>query len=228
METKRPLVVIVGYWFQYIWLGAVTARRIYLNARVTMKIRLAALAGVAALALSTPAMAADGWYVGLGGGWDNQDNINAHSTSGTTIPGKLSSSGSGIIAGAFGYSFGDGLRVEMEDAYTSHSFSGANGGSNSITSVMLNAVYDIPLDDKWKLSLGAGIGGGKDWIHATGTVASSLVNGTGDIARGTKTALEWQAIAGLAYSLNPDLDLFADFRYRSNEVNQNYPTFFTA
>ena len=52
-----------------------------------MKIRLAALAGVAALALSTPAMAAEGWYLGLGAGWDNQDNINAHATSGTTIPG---------------------------------------------------------------------------------------------------------------------------------------------
>src|SRR5579862_6561302 len=111
METKRPLVVIVGYWFQYIWLGAVTARRIYLNARVTMKIRLAALAGVAALALSTPAMAAEGWYLGLGGGWDHQNGIRGTSSVAPTVTGVAKSGDGAIIAGSFGYAWDNGLRL---------------------------------------------------------------------------------------------------------------------
>ena len=37
-----------------------------------MKLRMLAMATVAAAALSTPALAAEGWYLGLGGGWDNQ------------------------------------------------------------------------------------------------------------------------------------------------------------
>ena len=31
-----------------------------------------------------------------------------------------------------------------------------------------------------------------------------------------------QGIAGLAYSLSPDVDLFADYRYRSNTNDGNY------
>ena len=46
-----------------------------------MKLRLLAMATVAAAALSTPAMAGDGWYLGLGGGWDNQTGIR-----GTSVP----------------------------------------------------------------------------------------------------------------------------------------------
>ena len=40
-----------------------------------MKIRLLAMAGVAAMALSTPAMAAEGWYLGLGAGWDHENGL---------------------------------------------------------------------------------------------------------------------------------------------------------
>ncbi len=40
-----------------------------------MKIRMLALAGVAAVALSAPAHAAEGWYLGLGGGYDNMSNL---------------------------------------------------------------------------------------------------------------------------------------------------------
>ena len=44
-----------------------------------MKLRMIALAGVAALALSGPAAAsnATGWYLGLGAGWDHMGNVEA-------------------------------------------------------------------------------------------------------------------------------------------------------
>ena len=40
-------------------------------------------------------------------------------------------------------------------------------GNSSVTADMLNLVYDIPLGDKWKLSLGGGVGGGDVRIHST-------------------------------------------------------------
>ena len=43
-----------------------------------MKLRLLAMATVAAAALSTPALAGEGWYLGLGGGWDNQLGYTHH------------------------------------------------------------------------------------------------------------------------------------------------------
>jgi hypothetical protein len=44
-----------------------------------MKIRMLALAGVAAVALSAPARAGDGWYLGLGGGYDSMSSIHTSS-----------------------------------------------------------------------------------------------------------------------------------------------------
>ena len=46
-----------------------------------MKLRLLAMATVAAAALSTPALAGDGWYLGLGGGYDDQNGISGTSVS---------------------------------------------------------------------------------------------------------------------------------------------------
>ena len=50
-----------------------------------MKLRLLAMATVAAAALSTPALAGDGWYLGLGGGWDNQPGIRGVSATAPTL-----------------------------------------------------------------------------------------------------------------------------------------------
>ena len=88
-----------------------------------MKIRMLAMAGVAALALSTPAMAADGWYLGLGGGWDNQLGINARSNGGTGAATKINSQDSAIGAVSVGYKWAEGWRLENELAFTQHDLS---------------------------------------------------------------------------------------------------------
>ena len=54
-----------------------------------MKLRLLAMATVAAAALSTPAMAGDGWYLGLGGGFDEQSGIRGTSVSVPAATGKV-------------------------------------------------------------------------------------------------------------------------------------------
>ncbi len=45
--------------------------------------------------------------------------------------------------------------------------------------------------------------------------------------KGSQTAFQWQAIAGLAYSISPDVDLFGEYRYRSNETDANFGSSFT-
>src|SRR5881396_199199 len=88
-----------------------------------MKLRLLALATVAAAAFSTPALAGDGWYLGLGGGWDGQTGYNIKSvTTPTLLPGnKVSTQDSAVGAVAVGYAFpGTGFRLENEFSFTQH------------------------------------------------------------------------------------------------------------
>ncbi len=178
-----------------------------------MKIRMLALAGVAAVALSAPAHAGDGWYLGLGAGYDSMSSIH---TSSVTIPTQTFSTktqAGAIIAGSFGYGWTSGLRIEDEIAYNSHSVNASSGfgGSASVSSDMVNLVYDIPIGDAWKISLGGGLGGGDARVHLT-------VPGTAyDWVKESHLSFEYQGIAGLAYSLSPDVDLFFDYRYRSNQ-----------
>ena len=82
-----------------------------------MKIRMIALAGVAALALTAPAVASDatGWYLGLGVGWDRMGTFE-QTFSGGPAPTrfKTGTSDSALIAGTFGYRFGNHVRLENE------------------------------------------------------------------------------------------------------------------
>ena len=65
-----------------------------------------------------------------------------------------------------GYNWAEGWRLENEFAFTQHDTSlGGTGaftatGGNQITSDMINLVYDIPLGDTWKFTLGGGVGVG--------------------------------------------------------------------
>src|SRR6476659_11065086 len=117
-----------------------------------MKLRLLAMATVAAAALTTPALAGDGWYLGLGGGWDGQTGYRMQSVPApTVVNAKVNSQGSAIGAVSIGYKWAEGWRLENEVAFTQHDTSlgastvaptGASGG-NQITSDMINLLYDI-------------------------------------------------------------------------------------
>jgi hypothetical protein len=173
-----------------------------------MKIRMIALAGVAALALSTPAMAAEGWYLGLGGGWDGQSSIKATSQVNTNFFGSSKSGGAAIVAGTVGYAWDNGLRLEDEIAWTGHDLTGLTGplvtaagsatarGYSSVSTDMANLVYDIPLDENWKLSLGGGVGYGMVRTHLQ--YAPIGTGPLGDIVNGSRGGLAYQGIAGVA------------------------------
>ncbi|MEP6829388.1 MAG: outer membrane beta-barrel protein, partial [Rhizomicrobium sp.] len=167
-----------------------------------MNIRMLALAGVAAVALSAPAHAAtEGWYLGLGGGYDQMTSVKAQSAPFPANFTRVGNSDSGIGMASFGYSWASGFRLENEISYTSHDAKAPFGGSSSVASTMVNLVYDIPLGDMWKLSIGGGVGAGNARVHWTSGVNNSL-----DYVKGSHTSLEYQAIAGIAYSISPDVD----------------------
>ncbi|MEI7791810.1 MAG: outer membrane beta-barrel protein, partial [Alphaproteobacteria bacterium] len=189
-----------------------------------MKLRMLAMATVAAAALSTPAMAGDGWYLGLGGGWDNQVGYRVKSTAGALAGGgaKINSQDSAIGVASVGYKWAEGWRLENEFSFTQHDTS-LNGtgafnatGGNQITADMINLTYDIPLGDAWKFTLGGGVGVGgfRGSLRSVGT--------SFDIFRGGHSAFQWQAIAGLAVSIAPDVDLFGEYRYRENETDGSF------
>src|SRR5882757_3990400 len=115
-----------------------------------MKLRMLAMATVAAAALSTPAMAGDGWYLGLGGGWDNQLGVNGRTNGASSGPAtKVGSTDSAIGAVSVGYKWAEGWRLENEFSFTQHDIRlngtgafNATGGSQ-ITSDMVNLTYDF-------------------------------------------------------------------------------------
>ena len=82
-----------------------------------MKLRLLAMASVCAVALSTPALAGEGWYLGLGGGWDNMQSMTMRPANApATFNASAKDSGIGVIS--LGYKWTNGWRLENEIGYT--------------------------------------------------------------------------------------------------------------
>lgn len=178
-----------------------------------MKMRMIALAGVAALAISSPALASDatGWYVDLSGGYDHMGQYTAQNKTLDTEQ-KIATDNAGLITGAWGYKFHDHLRLEGEIGYDDHSTGSEHA---QVTSFLLNLAYDLPLSEKWTFSFGGGAG-------------TSLVDlkayATGYTMDGSRAGYTYQGFAGFAYSLRRNVDLTIDWRYRNLGVNKDYPT----
>src|SRR5471030_3124986 len=140
-----------------------------------MKLRLLAMATVCAAALSTPALAGQGWYLGLGGGYDNQQAINLKPNSTAAFAVGAQDSGIGVLA--IGYKWTSGWRLENEIGYTSHTLSTPTTlgrGNDAVASDMLNILYDFPLSDQWSLTLGGGAGIGALRAHINTNPVSNL------------------------------------------------------
>jgi outer membrane protein OmpA-like peptidoglycan-associated protein len=185
-----------------------------------MNIRAMALIGGALLALASPARADEpGWYLGLGGGYDHLNQIHIHNNA-TGGNFWVPQNDKAILLGSFGYKFDAGVRAELELGYDWHSSSHVatvTSGGESNAAALVNLVYDWKLGDYWALSLGGGAG-------VSDTNAYWRCGGTKCLG-GTTTALAWQGIAGLSYALADDVDLFADYRYRSTLANHNFVSF---
>ncbi|MGN6517559.1 MAG: OmpA family protein [Rhizomicrobium sp.] len=186
-----------------------------------MKLRTIFLAGVAALFVS-PALAADGWYLGLGAGWDH---LKDPKLVGSGIDGKLTAKDSAIVGATFGYKFDAPFRLEFETAWDRHSTGdftsgGAtfpSSGHAEIGSAMVNALYDVHVLPRVRLSIGGGIGAGNSRIKFDNPF------GAGHFSTRSGARFMWQAIGGLTYEATPNIDLFVDYHYRDlrNGSNDN-------
>jgi len=91
-----------------------------------MKLRACLLAGATVLALSAPAAAnGDGWYLGLGMGWDTAQLVHLDSPPPVgTFHGAFNDDVLGTLS--FGYKW-DNLRAEFEGGYDQHGFHKTSG-----------------------------------------------------------------------------------------------------
>jgi opacity protein-like surface antigen len=162
-----------------------------------------------------------GWYLGLGAGWDNQNNIKFNESLGGF--GDLSTKDGAIAVGSLGYRFPTmPLRIELEGGYDWHKLdnvdlngvSAAGSGHANLGSALVNAIYDIPIAPRWAISLGAGAGAAFTDFSASAPITLSR----------SKTDFMWQGIGGITYNVGPNTDLFVDYRYRNAMTSGNFTT----
>jgi outer membrane protein OmpA-like peptidoglycan-associated protein len=178
-----------------------------------MTIRKLLLAGGAALALCGPAHAGEGWYLGLGAGWDTLDHVQI---AGAGLDGKLRTRDTVLGDVTAGYKFGD-FRLEAEAAWDRHIIdsyesggvtTGLTNGHYNVRSLLVNGVYDIPVTQRFKISLGAGAGVGNDPVKFTDVPLLTTFSNS------DRTHFMWQGIGGVSYAVDRNLDLFVEYRYR--------------
>jgi len=192
-----------------------------------MNLRSTLLAGATLLGLAGPAAAGDGMYIGLGAGWDGQNNVTVDQLAPPPASGQVTTNNGLIIAGSLGYKMPEfPVRLEFESGYDWHSVQSlqsgptysASGHSN-VASELVNAVYDFPVAPGWNLSAGAGVGAGHVWF-APNFSGPGAGNGlSGNIAQVDKWGFMWQGIAGTSFELAPDADLFVEYHYRDAQAH---------
>jgi OmpA-OmpF porin, OOP family len=179
-----------------------------------MKLRtaLALSASVLALAMQPARAEPPGWYVGAGGGWTHLNDFNTTATSG--VPFDFSfDEGFGAI-GFAGYNFGY-FRAEGEIGYRRNAVNNVNiigfnfptSGDANTLSLMANGIYDFFPNSQWTPYLGAGVG--------IARVNANNFNSGGVLINSINTQFAYQGIAGVSYSIAPQLSLAVDYRYFS-------------
>ena len=176
-----------------------------------MRLKIAALAAGLLVGASSVAMAADGVYV--------SGELGASALSNATFNNaKVKYSPNWGVLGALGYAFGP-IRVEGELGYRDNDLRTIGGaaarGDTSAFSTFVNGYYDIPTGTQWTPYLGVGLG--HVWLSANKwTVAPNAL-----WTKGSDDVWGAQGIAGLAYNINPNLAVKADYRYMATQ-DANY------
>lgn len=163
------------------------------------------------LALSLSATAADReWYAAIdtGAAWND---FQATTVVAAPLCGPLGLGACGpetsadmgwTVHAALGTSVAEHVRIEGELGYADADFGGA---SITHTTLMANALYDIPLNSKLALSIGAGLGmdsvSTDDWAGMPAGMSTS------------ETSFAYQGIVGLAYDISEKMDLTLTYRH---------------
>lgn len=204
-------------------------RMIILRTKI-MRLRTALLATtlMAAAPVAANATIITGPYVDLGGGYNLVQNQHGHFAN-DPMPGQISSSQyrhkDGFTGfGAFGWGFGNGLRVELEGVYNYSEIShraytampGSTSGNDQSYGGLVNVLYDIDLKQfgiDVPITPFVGVGVGYLWQHYSPTTTAYM---NGDVSRlgGTNGGFAYQGIIGAAYDIPgvPGLQVTAQYR----------------
>lgn len=173
--------------------------------------RLATVAlGATALALAiSPASAGhfNGWYIGLEAGatWNSDNDALFGEGVPPTTPVAIDYDTGWAAIGTLGYAFAGNWRLEGEFGYRDNDIDSINGvrtgGEHNTMSLMANILYDIPLTDRFTVSIGAGAGG----VHEQ--FDDGLLDQDEDIN------FAYQGLAGLSYAIGQRTDLTLNYRY---------------
>ncbi|MGD0190910.1 MAG: outer membrane beta-barrel protein [Rhizomicrobium sp.] len=160
-----------------------------------------------------------GWYFSIGAGYDMQQAISWDIPS-APASGQFKTGDNPSIIGSIGYRLPEWpIRLEVEGGYSWNKLnqidetfpiagSSSATGSVNLGHVLVNGIYDWTFAPRWTLSGGAGVGlGFADYI-----VQSPFNDSV------SKTGFMWQGIAGFAYRVAPETDIFLDYRYRSADT----------
>ncbi|MBS1052205.1 OmpA family protein [Gluconobacter kondonii] len=201
-----------------------------------MRLRTALLAMTSMVAAPSLAMASTitGPYVDLGGGYNLVQNQHGHFSPTTQADGTSSNAGSksqyrhhdGFTGfGAFGWGFGNGLRVEVEGLYNysqlnhrNHTAAtGSTRGSDQAYGGLVNVLYDIDLANfglNVPVTPFVGVGAGYLWQHYNPTT-TQYDNGNVTRMGGTQGSFAYQGIVGAAYDIPnvPGLAITTEYRF---------------
>jgi len=175
-----------------------------------MRSPIASLAIVVCTSLTTItfAQATETFYGGAALGLSSSPDTKASGTSGGTVQFDNSAVGAAFV----GYDFTDNWRTEGELSRRAASLETVSGttasGKTLATSLMVNVLYDLDLDFAAKPYIGVGAGVSSVELDKAKPFGGSTIN-TSD------TVGAVQAIVGISYALNDQIDLFTDYRYFS-------------
>jgi opacity protein-like surface antigen len=217
-DGERDIFASSGrYLFDWIDVNSISVRRVsvwvarLLASGVVMRWVAWTVVGLASVAACLSAGANEQkWYASLEGG-ASATGISGMAThiglcgilfGCPPLPDGTTESGWSVV-GAVGRHFSKNFRVELELGIHDGSFEGAGGFSD--TTLIVNAIYDIPLSSEFTASFGAGLG--LDWAS---TDTPSLVGATNET-----TALASQILAGISYAVSEKTALTFTTRYIS-------------
>jgi outer membrane protein OmpA-like peptidoglycan-associated protein len=192
------------------------------------KALLCATAAAAMISAGAAAHAQTGWYgsAKVGMAMDGTLDIDSATRAAGSMDDRAELGSEAVYGVAYGYGLEGGIRLEgaftyrnleldVADAFLGTRPTGRVGpkgeGSARISTLMLNAIKDFRIDDKFSSYVGAGAGLGR--LDAR---ASTLYFGSGLAANGfddSDTGLAWNILGGLGYKLSDQLTAELGYSY---------------
>ena len=178
--------------------------------------------GLASLLMSGGVSAQNqvGWYMGLEGGANFQQNLTAV----YTVPTVVAFGPGPCFRLRGGYSFSRFFALELEGGFTQNELTQLNGSDISGKGaeirqfpILGNVLFGVPLGSRWSLSLGGGVGGVfSQWNLAPGGFYNTFQITSPD----TDFVFGYQALAGLHCGINERWTFGLEYRFLATESHE--------